>query len=316
MNRFKNILLVVDPAWNNDAAVSLAASLAGRNRATLTLISVVEDPPPEVRSRKSEQSAETLFEIFMKDRQEQLRRLIESMDVAGITVKIQVVSGTPFLEIIRQVLRERHDLVILTASETAGLKTRLFGSMVMHLMRKCPCPVWAIKASSRKGFGRILAAVDPRLHDEQRRTLDRLVMDLATSLAGLELCELHVVHVWNLPNEDLVRSRAVMTEAELDILLQGVRANRDEQFRELLSHYSSLDPAPQVHLVKGQPGRKIPELVRQEGIDLLVMGTVSRTGVAGLFIGNTAETVLAQVDCSVLTVKPKGFVTPVTLEDG
>lgn len=34
----------------------------------------------------------------------------------------------------------------------------------------------------------------------------------------------------------------------------------------------------------------------------------------GFFIGNTAETVLAQVDCSVLSVKPEGFVTPVTLE--
>jgi len=41
------------------------------------------------------------------------------------------------------------------------------------------------------------------------------------------------------------------------------------------------------------------------------MGTVCRTGVAGLFIGNTAEKVLRQVDCSLLTVKPEGFVTPV-----
>ncbi len=58
-----------------------------------------------------------------------------------------------------------------------------------------------------------------------------------------------------------------------------------------------------------------PELVRREGIDLLVMGTVCRTGVAGFFIGNTAETVLAQVDCSVLSVKPEGFLSPVTLAD-
>ena len=198
--------------------------------------------------------------------------------------------------------------------ETDGLKDRLLGSTTMHLMRKCPCPVWAIKSTSRKGFSRILAAVDPRFPDEERKALDRLVMDLATSLASLERGELHVIHAWSLPNEDLVRSRAVITEAELDFLLQDVRATREARLRELLSHYSSLDLAPQVHLVKGQPGRKIPELIRREGIDLLGMGTVCRTGVAGLFIGNTAETVLTQVDCSVLTVKPEGFVTPVTLE--
>jgi nucleotide-binding universal stress UspA family protein len=43
------------------------------------------------------------------------------------------------------------------------------------------------------------------------------------------------------------------------------------------------------------------------------MGTVCRTGVTGFLIGNTAEKVLNNVDCSVLTVKPEGFVTPVTL---
>lgn len=42
-----------------------------------------------------------------------------------------------------------------------------------------------------------------------------------------------------------------------------------------------------------------------------IMGTVGRTGIPGFLIGNTAETVLRQVACSVLAVKPTGFVTPV-----
>ncbi|NJO21650.1 MAG: universal stress protein [Sphingomonadales bacterium] len=45
------------------------------------------------------------------------------------------------------------------------------------------------------------------------------------------------------------------------------------------------------------------------------MGTVTRTGIAGFLIGATAEDVLRQVDCSVLTVKPDGFVTPVAASD-
>ena len=49
-----------------------------------------------------------------------------------------------------------------------------------------------------------------------------------------------------------------------------------------------------------------------EGIDTIVMGSVGRTGLAGFFIGNTAETVLSRVKCSVLTVKPDGFVSPVS----
>ncbi len=60
--------------------------------------------------------------------------------------------------------------------------------------------------------------------------------------------------------------------------------------------------------------RIIVKLAKNKKIDLLVMGTVCRTGLAGFFIGNTAEKVLSEVNCSVLTVKPEGFVTPVTLE--
>jgi nucleotide-binding universal stress UspA family protein len=61
--------------------------------------------------------------------------------------------------------------------------------------------------------------------------------------------------------------------------------------------------------------KTIVELAKSEAIDLLVMGTVCRTGIAGFIIGNTAEKVLSVVNCSVLTVKPEGFVTPVTLEE-
>jgi nucleotide-binding universal stress UspA family protein len=45
------------------------------------------------------------------------------------------------------------------------------------------------------------------------------------------------------------------------------------------------------------------------------MGTVARTGISGFFIGNTAEDVLNQVNCSVMAVKPEGFVTPVKLDE-
>jgi universal stress protein E len=44
-----------------------------------------------------------------------------------------------------------------------------------------------------------------------------------------------------------------------------------------------------------------------------VMGTLGRAGIGGILIGNTAETILNRIDCSVMAIKPRGFVTPVTL---
>jgi nucleotide-binding universal stress UspA family protein len=69
-----------------------------------------------------------------------------------------------------------------------------------------------------------------------------------------------------------------------------------------------------VYLLKGEAERLIPELAKAREVELIVMGTVCRTGLAGFLIGNTAEKVLRQVDCSVLTIKPDGFITPVKLD--
>ena len=65
------------------------------------------------------------------------------------------------------------------------------------------------------------------------------------------------------------------------------------------------------HFRKQFAAAMIPELAEALSADLIVLGTVGRTGVPGFFIGNTAEKTLAAVDCSVLAVKPGSFRTPV-----
>ncbi|MBL4571717.1 MAG: universal stress protein [Gammaproteobacteria bacterium] len=66
-----------------------------------------------------------------------------------------------------------------------------------------------------------------------------------------------------------------------------------------------------VHLEKGASGRVISTLVEEKQEDIVIMGTVARTGVKGLFIGTTAEKILRNVNCSVLTVNPESFKTPI-----
>ncbi|HGX92368.1 MAG TPA: universal stress protein, UspA, partial [Candidatus Tenderia sp.] len=69
---------------------------------------------------------------------------------------------------------------------------------------------------------------------------------------------------------------------------------------------------PQIQLLKGSPRKEIPAFTQQIEADLVIMGTVARTGIPGLFMGNTAETILNRLNCSVLAIKPPGFVTPVS----
>ena len=59
----------------------------------------------------------------------------------------------------------------------------------------------------------------------------------------------------------------------------------------------------------------IVDYADKNGIDLIVMGTIGRSGLSGLLIGSTAEKVIDQVNCSVLTIKPDNFKSPITLND-
>ncbi len=128
-----------------------------------------------------------------------------------IEIQTKVLLGVPFLEIIREVLRNGHDLVI-KIPETWDWLDRLFGSDDMHLLRKCPCPVWLIKPQAPKSYRRILAAVDvddayPPAELESRRALNRQILEMASSLALSDFAELHIVHAWDAIGESAMRRR-------------------------------------------------------------------------------------------------------------
>jgi len=99
----------------------------------------------------------------------------------------------------------------------------------------------------------------------------------------------------------------------VDRLARDTRKTHKSFVVELIERFAPETPNKRIHLLKGNAETLIPLLAKRKRIELIVMGTVCRTGIEGLFIGNTAEKVLQQVDCSVLTVKPDGFVTPVKL---
>jgi len=154
--------------------------------------------------------------------------------------------------------------------------------------------------------------VDPCSSDPEGTALDVKILDLATSLARLEKSLLHVVHVWRLPAETVHRGgRTRIPKRKLKEMRAEARDQSQENLDELLAGDTLEGLRHRIHLLEGEPRARIPELAQQERIDLIVMGTVCRTGIPGFLIGNTAESVLQQVNASVLTVKPEGFVTPV-----
>jgi nucleotide-binding universal stress UspA family protein len=230
----------------------------------------------------------------------------------GVPVTIKQSSGKLYLEIIREALRGNHDVIMKPAESEPALKTLLFGSSDMQLFRLCPCPVWAFKPTTHTTLRSIMVAVDLLAHDEEKSALADKVLQWGKQVADLLESELHVVHVWDLYGETTLRGRSVSAYT-VDKLLQDTEKRHRQWLDEALAR-NGLDQAKvHIHFHKGESKQLIPEIANRSKTDLLVMGTVGRTGIPGFFIGNTADAILRQVDCSVLTIKPEGFITPVKI---
>ena len=326
MQRFKNIVLQIGPHLQDEAALERAATLASNNQARLTVVDVAEDLASHTGMRLHGLAPDRIQAQLVEERLRVLEERIAPLR-KRIEVEAKVLVGIPFLEVIREVLRHGRDLVIKVAEGPASFLGRLFGSDHMHLLRKCPCPVWLIKAAEPQPYHRILAAVDvhdaDHLHMETRRALNRQILELAASLSLSEFAEMHVVHVWSAYGEDALRSGfAEIPKDRADAYVNAEATRHRLLLNQLMNEFiGAMDPKtaeflhPTTHLLKGWAQEVIPELAARLDVDLIVMGTVARTGIPGFIMGNTAEEILNRIDCSVLATKPPGFVTPVTLGD-
>lgn len=310
MQRFKNILFVADNGPGQEQAFSRAMRLARENYSELTVMDVVDDLATLLPYPLSMEGVEFDQQNLIEERRSSLARLIseEAEKIPGVPTHIYVREGRLFIEVIKAVLDNNHDLVMKAANADMGPLGRVLGSTDLKLLRKCPCPIWVVKQSDHKHFARILAAVDPDPNNSFAESLNTLILDLATSLAEMENSELDVVHAWEIHGEVALRSGR-LPKGTLDQMLDEMRKAHQKEMDELLAPYNST--RKNVHLVKGDAGDAITELAMKNNVDLIVMGTVGRSGIPGLIIGNTAERVISAIDCSVLAVKPEGFVSPV-----
>jgi universal stress protein E len=314
MKRFKNILVGVDLAnggtlVSNDIvpptkeAVARAVWLAKANSARLLFFHVL--PPwalgldAETPTRHQEHNGKY---TVMDHATEVIADMVEFARTEGLAAESLVVHGKSWLAIIRQVLRQNHDLVIAGTRHLSSMRDFLMGSTGVKLLRKCPCPVWVTKPQPSRRIASILVA-----HD--LRPVGDLAMELSCSMAQLHDAQLHVLHAAEYPEFEYALPARVSAEKAAEY-----RRHAEQHIAAQLAKFD-LDQPPQVHFVVEPPDFAILSHIARHGIDLLIMGTVGRTGIRGLITGNTAERLLPQIPCSMLAVKPTEFESPITIDE-
>ena len=124
----------------------------------------------------------------------------------------------------------------------------------------------------------------------------RKVADRATSVARLYNSELHVVHVIE------PQSIAYADEVPMDLsLLHEAIYDQAESYLFELAREFRIPKANQ-HLVFGQIDEEIHRIAQKYSIDVIVVGSHGRHGLAILF-GSTLNGVLNKTDCDVLAVR-------------
>ena len=93
-----------------------------------------------------------------------------------------------------------------------------------------------------------------------------------------------------------------MYGVDYDIVHQDqFQVMRERLFELLKSDHIAQE---QLHVIEGKSEHAIPRFISNTHSGLLVLGTVGRAGISALFLGNTAEKILAEVNCEILALTP------------
>ncbi len=309
MKRFKKILVATDTRLEQHAVVEKAAEIALKNQAALTIVDVV----PEISwiANKLVSDLAHMRELYAQEVAAKLDSLAAPLRERGMEVTTKVLTGKTSVEVVRDVLREKHDLLMVVAKGKNSKRKGFFGYTAVHLLQTCPSAVWLVAGEVATETNHVLGCVDITSDQAEAAELNDRVYELTWSIGQACGARHSLLHAWQMNDEGLLSAR--LRHSLVVGFVQEYYESIKERYEKFMkSHGSSFD-AEGIHLIKGRAPEIVDRFVRQNAVDLVVMGTLARTGLAGALLGNTAEQTLDRIECSLLALKPYSFVSPIKL---
>ncbi|MGB1198311.1 MAG: universal stress protein UspE [Thalassotalea sp.] len=306
MEKYKKILTVIDPTTEDQKALERAIELASKTNATITAYLSIYDFSYEMTTMLSSEEREAMRMSVIKDRELWLSEKIASLAHTGLLIDSKVIwHNRPFEPIIEQVITENYDIVIKGTHEHDKLKAVIFTPTDWHILRKCPCPVLLVKDHSWPKNGNIVAAVNVGSDEDEHISLNNKVTEEAINLAKLIDANVHLVN--SFPG------------TPVNIAIEIPEFNANEYNESMLNHHKAAMAehaekfnvsVNNTHVGEGLPEDVIQSQAIALDAELVILGTIGRTGLSAALIGNTAEHVIDGLNCDVLALKPNGYQSP------
>lgn len=133
-------------------------------------------------------------------------------------------------------------------------------------------------------------------------------LEYAFSLATVHEASVHLLHVVDVKQWHGIHKGGKSSIAALE---QAARSSMQTFINDTVDEYTVVTPVIRC----GVPADEIAQYAREESIDLIVMATHGRTGLAHALIGSIAESVIRCSTVPVFVVKPTAVIEKLITED-
>lgn len=273
----RHVMVAVDFSEASRDALALAASLARRLGANLSVVHVVADPCHERWASEVDVELGDLTERCVREAEGRLRGFVANLGPDRVRTAVRL--GDAPDELLRFAAEIDADLIVIGRQGAAAPSPGRMGAVVSRVLESAPCPVITTPAPEE---ARMLAP-SPRPHPAPDAATIRGI------LAASDFSQVSNAAV------DYARQLGAQLHCPVHVLHVAASASADR---------SGLEPDSLVRV--GDPATEVLRCAGELGDDLIVLGTRGRGAVGRSLLGSVARDVVARATGPTFTVTPSG----------
>lgn len=303
--KFNHILVILNPENEKQYALARAVRLVDEQKSDtpvkITLFLTAYELSYEMSALLSSDERQEMLNTVIEQRKKDIEPYMAKYSHPMIQFDTKVVwSNNEAEAIVAEFEQNPYDLVVKYTKEEESLTSLIFTPMDWQLLRKCPVPMLMVRDGDWKHQRRILVAVnvsgDEDYHEEFNKSLVSIGIDLATNL---ERGNIHLVTAYPPTPVNMAIDLPEFHSTEYNNSVRGQHLLNMKALRQKFGINED-----HTHVREGFPEEVIPEVAKELQAELVVLGTVGRTGLSAALLGNTAEHVISRLKCNLLAIKP------------
>ena len=295
-----NILIVIDPEESNYTALERIKEIPATADVDYKVDLYFDAAPVTARRANLNSLRESIAA-----NQAAVDKLVAPYKDMGYRITTSVIQIHRLYEdIIKSARDYKADFVFKSVRQHAPLKRMFYTSTDWNLIRMCPTALLLVRDQGTVRGKPVIASVNIDDEDTEHQELNRIVLAQANALAEVLGAKVHLIYAYG--------PAVVMGDGADPMAYQIAKDKHDAEFKKAKALASANNVlASNTKLREGTPETIVTEYGEEISAGIIVLGTVARSGASGLFIGNTAESMLEKTHRDMFVIKLESFVSPV-----